>query len=137
METIKELGQNQVSRMLVIAASFVIVVAGMRSAQSILVPFLLSIFIAIVCGPALLWLRKKGLSAGLALVAVIIGVLGASVLLGTLVGTSIHDFSQSLPLYEEKLTEKTIALVNFLSGFGWKCLTILYLNMLIQVPLWG
>ena len=45
---------------LVIAASFVIVIAGMRAAQSILVPFLLSIFIATISSPLLFWLRRKG-----------------------------------------------------------------------------
>jgi AI-2 transport protein TqsA len=118
METSQDVKQANTSRILIIAASFVIVIAGMRSAQSILVPFLLSIFISIICGPMLLWFRKKGLSTGLALLAVIISVLTIGVLIGALVGTSIQDFSQSLPFYQERLTSQMASLVSFLGSYG-------------------
>ena len=111
-------GLTKTSQILLTAASFVIVVAGMRAAQSILVPFFLSVFIAIICGPMLVWLRRKELSTILSLLIVIVAVLVLGVLLGTVVGTSIHDFSQSLPFYQERLTEKTTALVSFLGKFG-------------------
>lgn len=121
METSQKIvEQVNASRMLIIAASFVIVIAGMKSAQSILVPFLLSIFIAIICGPMLMWLKKKGLSTGIALLAVILAVLIAGALIGALIGTSVHDFSQLLPLYQERLTEKTAGFVTFLNRFGFK-----------------
>ena len=120
MATDHEAKQTKASRVLIIAASFVIVIAGMRSAQSILLPFLLSIFISIICGPMLVWLRKKGLSSGLALLAVIIAILATGLLIGVLIGTSIHDFSQSLPFYQDRLTEKTAALVSFMAGLGIK-----------------
>lgn len=114
----QEAKQTSASQALLVAACFVVIIAGMRAAQSLLVPFLLSIFISIICGPMLAWLRKKGLPAGLALLAVILAVLAAGTLIGVLVGSSIHDFSQSLPLYQERLAEKMTALTRFLSGFG-------------------
>ena len=118
MDTSQEVGATKVSRMLIIAAAFVIVIAGMRSAQSLLVPFLLSIFISIICGPVLFWLKKKGLSTSLALVTVIITILAAGLLITALVGTSIHSFSQSLPFYQEKLAQKMAALAVFLGDHG-------------------
>jgi AI-2 transport protein TqsA len=120
METTPIVKQSKAIKLLIVAAAIVIVIAGMRSAQSILVPFLLSIFIAIICGPMLLWLRKKGLSTGLSLLAVIMAVLSIGVLIGALVGTSIHDFSQSLPFYQERLASKMTALAAFLGNFGVK-----------------
>ena len=45
---------------LLILASFVIVVAGMKAASSILVPFCLAVFIAVICAPLLFWLQRKG-----------------------------------------------------------------------------
>ena len=36
---------------LLILASFIIVVAGMKAASSILVPFFLAVFIAVICAP--------------------------------------------------------------------------------------
>jgi len=50
-----------------ILASFVIVVAGMKAASSILVPFFLAVFIAVICTPPLFWLQRKGVPKALAL----------------------------------------------------------------------
>ncbi len=110
--------KNNAARFLVTMAAVVVVVAGMKSAQAILVPFLLSVFIAIVSGPLLFWLKRKGIPTGLALLLVIGGMLGIGVMLGALVGTSINDFSHSLPLYQEHLQKKTVALTAFLAKYG-------------------
>jgi len=118
MTTCQEVKQGSVSQVLIVTASFVIVVAGLRAAQSILVPFLLSAFISIICCPMLVWLKRKGLSTGLSLLAVIIAVLAVGILIGALVGSSIHNFSRSLPFYQERLAHITKDLFHFLSNFG-------------------
>ncbi len=46
--------------MLIHLAAFVVVVAGIMAAKSILIPFLLASFLAIICAPPLYWLRSKG-----------------------------------------------------------------------------
>ncbi len=46
--------------MLIHLAAFVVVVAGIMAAKSILMPFLLASFLAIICAPPLYWLRSKG-----------------------------------------------------------------------------
>ena len=43
---------------LITAASVVIVIAGIKSSASILIPFLLSIFIAILSAPVMHWLTR-------------------------------------------------------------------------------
>jgi AI-2 transport protein TqsA len=45
---------------LVILACFIIVVAGMKAASSVMVPFFLAVFIAVICTPPLFWLLRKG-----------------------------------------------------------------------------
>ena len=45
---------------ILILAGFIIVVAGMKAASSILVPFFLAVFIAVICAPPLFWLQRKG-----------------------------------------------------------------------------
>jgi len=47
----EQTGQTGGARFLLTAASFVIVVAGMRAAETILVPFLIAVFIAVICLP--------------------------------------------------------------------------------------
>ena len=46
------------TRFLVGAASFVVVVAGLRAAQQLVVPFLLAVFLAVVSAPFMRWLRR-------------------------------------------------------------------------------
>ncbi len=109
---------SPIGRFLFVMACFVIVVAGMRAAESLLVPFLLSLFIAVICSPPLVWLKKKGLPNGIAMLAVISTIVVCSVLMGAVVGSSISDFRQDLPDYQIRLTELTGQLFVYLESLG-------------------
>ena len=85
------------------AAAFVIVVAGMRASVSILVPFLLAAFVAVICAPSLFWLRRKGVPTALAMLAVVAGVLAIALAMAALVGSSLNEFSRDLPFYQDRL----------------------------------
>jgi predicted PurR-regulated permease PerM len=106
-------------QVMLILASFVIIVAGMKAAESIVVPFLLSLFISIIALPPFIWLQEKKIPRGIALVLIILIFLGFIFLLGLLVGTSINDFSSRLPLYEEKLQSQTQAITTWLIEKGF------------------
>jgi len=101
-------------QMMLILASFVIVVAGMKAAESIVVPFLLALFIAIIALPPFLWLQQKKVPRGLALIIIILVFLAFIFLVGLLIGTSIADFSSRLPFYEQKLQDQTQAAIEWL-----------------------
>ena len=105
-------------RFFVISAAFIILVAGMRSAANMLVPFLLAIFIAVIAAPPLHWLQNKGLPRWLAMLAVITAIVGCSSLMVALVGSSITDFSQSLPEYKARLKSETQGLITLLNSYG-------------------
>lgn len=108
----------QVTWCILTMAALVIIVAGVKAAQAIVIPFLLSGFIAIICGPPLVWLRKKGLPTGLAILVVIVGVSLFGLLVTILIGSSVNDFSQSLPVYQAQLDNKTVQLLGLLSKLG-------------------
>jgi predicted PurR-regulated permease PerM len=103
---------------LITVAAFVIVVAGMRAAEKILVPFLLSAFLAIICAPPLFWLRRKHVPTALALLIVIGGIMGIGLIMGTLVGASVKDFSAALPVYQTRLQEQTRGLIAWSGRIG-------------------
>ncbi len=105
---------------LLTAACIVVIVAGMRAASAIIVPFLLSIFIAVICSPPLFWMRRKGIPNTLAVIITLIGIITIGSLLMVLVGTSLTGFSSSLPFYQERLTVKTAKLVSWLSSLGFE-----------------
>ena len=110
--------RSQAAQFLIIVAAFVIVVAGMRAAEKILVPFLLSAFVAIICAPFLSWMRRKGVPTGLALLIVICGIMGIGLLVVTLLGTSLKDFSAALPVYQARLQEEVKALLAWFERMG-------------------
>lgn len=117
-EADRQSGHSPVSGFLITAAAFVIVVAGMKLASSILVLFLLSLFIAIICSPPLFWLQRKGVPRGLAVIIVVAVVLAFGVILGTVIGSSLNDFTRDWPEYQERLREKTSSLLDRLEGTG-------------------
>ncbi len=106
------------TRFLFVTAAFVIVVAGMKSAESILVPFLLSMFIAIIAAPPMFWLKDRGLPTGLALLVVLACIVVVVTLIAILVGTSINDFTKDLPVYQQRIKEDFSDLIHVLDRFG-------------------
>ena len=110
--------KSQTTLFILTMAALVIIVAGMRAAQAIIIPFLLSGFISIICGPPLVWLRKKGLPTILAILVVILGVSLLGLLITALIGSSVNDFNQELPVYQAKLDSMTAQLASLLGNFG-------------------
>jgi len=103
---------------LLILASFIIVVAGMKAASSLLVPFFLAVFIAVICAPPLFWLQRKGLPKVVALVFILVAILLVGLLFGALIGPSLNHFLTSLPGYQEQLSTYIAALISWLREKG-------------------
>lgn len=112
-----------VSIFLITAASFVVVVAGMKAAAGIIVPFLLAVFISIICVPPLVWLKGKRVPGFLAVLIVLAGILIFGSLLVGLMGSSLASFSNNLPIYQQRLAEKSAALFAWLSAHGFSIST--------------
>ncbi len=102
----------------IIAASFVIVVAGMQAASSIINPFLLSFFLATLCAPPLFWMLGRGVPNALAVLAIVLSLLVVAVLLMTFVGRSLNSLSQQIPTYQERLTVLLTQIFAWLNSQG-------------------
>ncbi len=111
-------------------AAFVVIVAGMKTAQTIIVPFLLAAFISIICAPYLKWLNRKGMPLLLALLVIILAIVAAGVLMGALLGTSLDAFSQALPSYQDRLQGKVVELAQWLATLGVDVSDQTFLNFL-------
>lgn len=99
-------------------AAIVIIVAGLRAASSLFVPFLLAGFIGLLCAPALFWLQDRGLPTPIALIVVLLGLLGIGALFGGLVSTSINEFTRALPSYQARFASVIASLTAALSERG-------------------
>ncbi|MCZ6835124.1 MAG: AI-2E family transporter [Planctomycetota bacterium] len=95
-------------------ACFVVVVGGMQLAQSLVVPFLLSVFVATLCSPLLFFLTGKGVPNSLAMLLVIVGVLVVCLVAFALLGHSMQDFISNRETYELALNQKRDALLDWL-----------------------
>ena len=106
------------SRALIVSAALVIVIAGMKYAAPLLVPFLLAAFIAIISFPLMSLLQQKGLPKGLALALVMLIIVFIGIGLTFLVGSSITDFSRSMPEYQQKITAQWVELIRWMDSNG-------------------
>ena len=106
------------SQILLNVAAFVVVVAGMRAAGDLLVPFLLSAFIAIISSPPLFWLKEKGLSTWLSLITVVTAILLIGLVVVGLVGSSVTTLTSDLPIYEEKIRQHITVIITWLEFRG-------------------
>ena len=106
------------ARFLVNVAAFVIVIAGMRAAEPLLVPLILSVFFAIICAPPLFWMEEKKIPKGIAILIVIAAIIGLQVLVVAFIGTSVNDFTDNLPRYESRLQEETASIRKWLENKG-------------------
>ncbi len=92
------------ARFLLMVACFVVVVAGLRLGASMLLPFALALFLAVMSMPIMFWLQLRRIPAPLAVVLtmVVIGALfGGLILLGT---QSVADLQTQIPGYQERLS---------------------------------
>ena len=102
----------------IVAASVVIVLAGTKMASVIVVPFLLSLFLATILSPFYIWLKKLGLGEIFSLIIIVLFLLLVIGSMVTLVGSSVQDFTQNTPLYEEKLKTDLREFFELLDGWG-------------------
>ena len=106
------------ARFILLGAAFVIVVAGLKAAEPLLVPFLLSVFIALICSPLLVWLKSKRVPSGLAILLIVLGVVCLGAIVGAVVGSSIREFRADLPEYQARLQLISSGVQQWLTGKG-------------------
>ena len=107
---------SPVGRFVLLLAAFIIVVAGIRAAETLLVPFLLSLFVAVIAAPPLFFLKAKGVPGGIAIAIVAGAIVIVGMLLGWMVGGSLQDFTANLPKYQERLQLVSHGLLQWLAS---------------------
>lgn len=83
----------------------VVILAGIKIASPIVVPLVLSAFIAVICNPVIDWMSKYRVPRLLAVLILMVLILLAGFWLTSVVGSSITEFSTQLPHYQSQLIE--------------------------------
>ena len=115
----KSIGPIKDSPVIMIAA-FVIIIAGMIFAKSIINPFLLALFISIICMQPISWLEKKKAPKWLARFIVMLGLVLLFSGFAFLIGGTVSSFSGNVSKYESTLTTISNSFVHFLNEKGFR-----------------
>tara|TARA_Y100000768_G_scaffold344400_1_gene290635 strand:- start:855 stop:1907 length:1053 start_codon:yes stop_codon:yes gene_type:complete len=113
-------GPSHVQQVLFNLAAIVVVVAGMRASSEILIPFLLAVFISVIANPLVAKLRSRGIPILGAILIVIFGIVAIGIGVASLLGTSLNDFSDNLPLYKEMVNNTATNFFTFFEERGLK-----------------
>jgi AI-2 transport protein TqsA len=105
-------------RFLVTVAALVIIIGGINQAQSVLVSFLVAIFLAVIGTPQVLWLERKRIPTVVAVLLVVTGMIAVLLIVSGLVATSLNNFIDVLPTYQQRIQEEVSALKALLATKG-------------------
>lgn len=103
---------------LLIGASLVIIIAGMRVAAPLVSPLLLTLFLVMLLYPAYGWLLRRGIPTWLTVSMMIIGVVLVGALLLGLLWLSVGQLRSNLFLYAGRLLTQSDRLQDWLATMG-------------------
>lgn len=106
------------SNILLTSAAAIVIIAGVKSAAAMLVPFLLAVFIAIISMPIMNWLTRHKVPSVLSVFILLAGLLLAGSLLATFIGGTLNAFYKDAPLYESKLSTMSQEGIIWLKSMG-------------------
>lgn len=104
--------------LIVQVAAFFIIIAGLIFISSIVTMLLMALFISIICGQPVDWLRKRKVPSWLSIAIVFITILVIFIVLGGIVGNTAVKFTADAAEYRTKLTEISLAVINYLNSKG-------------------
>ena len=105
-------------RSFIVMACVVIVLAGIKAASPIVVPFVLSAFLAMICNPAIRLMCRFKIPKALSVMLLMLFIVLLGLWLASLVGSSINEFSKQLPVYRAQLIEQFAWVLDKLQSFN-------------------
>ena len=99
-------------------AAFVVVIAGLKAAQDIVLMVLVAGFITVAVAPPIFLLERKGLPFLVSLALVMTAVIAIFGAMAGVIGASVNDFTAQLPLYEERLRDGIEQATSLLTDYG-------------------
>jgi AI-2 transport protein TqsA len=99
---VSELSNNKGSAVVSLAA-VIVIIYGLQMAKDLLVPFLVAVFLALISVRPMLWLQQKRVPSFLAALIIVSGILLIFAIVGTILGSSIAEFTAALPGYQAQL----------------------------------
>lgn len=99
-------------------AALVVIVAGLKAASPLVVPFLCAVVVAVLASPPVFWLHRHRFPLWLAVGLVVLGLVAIEIALVGLIGSTLNDFLSTLPNYQEQLQREFAVLLAKLGEHG-------------------
>ena len=115
----KGLGSIEGSPIIKLAA-LIIILAGAMYAKTIIAPFLLALFISIICIQPITWLEKKRIPRWIAIIVIILGLVSLFFGFSSLIGGTLSFFLSNVSKYETTVTTISKSVIQFLNEKGLK-----------------
>ncbi len=107
---------------LLAAAALFVIFAGIKAAQTIVGPFCLACFLAMILAAPLRWLKSKGLSDVVASLVISAGVLICGLSIIWILAGSVNQFIARIPHYTARFNETLENVDDFLEPHGFSLL---------------
>jgi len=125
MENIKQF-KSLGTKVLVSAAALIIIIAGLKFAQSILVPFLFALFLCLLGTGPLKWLTKRKVPTSIAVLIITLVIVGILLGIGLFLADSVNSFSTAIPTYRGHLRDFSEQINAWLLTKGMDNLSIVF-----------
>lgn len=99
-------------------AAVIVILAGLKAAETIVIPIMLALFIGIICTPPLHFLTRNKVPAILAILIIVTFLVIFGGLLGVVATSAIDSFITRLPDYQQRLETEMIGLLPALEKLG-------------------
>ena len=107
-----DLAPTKTSAVITLAA-VVVIIAGMKAASALIVPFLIATFLALITVRPMLWLQAHRVPTMLAALLIVLTIMAAITVVGVVVGRSLAAFTAALPGYQQQLQGLIDGVVSF------------------------
>jgi len=104
----EKLSEYRVTWVLIVLACLSGVIVFLQWAQTVIVTFLLSLFIAVIAEPPVDWLRRHRVPSWAAVVLVVMGMMGMITLVIVALGTAVGEFTSRIPAYSQRINQELI-----------------------------
>ena len=105
-------------RFWIITTGVIVAFAALKAASQIVNSILLAAFLTSISLAPLHWLQKKGVNSIIANFIIVLSVVAVLGLVGIVIGEAVNNFSDKLPVYQERFHELLTNTMHTLSNYG-------------------
>lgn len=109
---------TSLTKILVAIAAIIVILAGVKFAAEIIVPFLLSLFIAIICSPIIKAMTRRRIPLGMAISLLLGLIVLLFFFLAGMINSAIQEFTASIPQYKTLLAARLQSIEALLQHFN-------------------